>query len=86
MIPEELDAFVEALELSLKMVPMTDYYGVSRWDQGYTIMGVKGGCPYFKDLGWVYDEIKVDEILSISTDLKRQYYVEGYVEEQNYAT
>ncbi|KKN21905.1 hypothetical protein LCGC14_0920610 [marine sediment metagenome] len=83
---DELDAFVEAIELSLKMVPMTDYYGVSRGDHGYTIMGVKNGKPYLTDLGWVYDEIKVDKQLGEPLDLNKRYYVEGYVEEQNYAT
>ena len=81
---DELDAFVEALELSLKMVPMTDYYGVERGDHGYTIEGVKNGKPYLTDLVWVYDEIKVDK--SVPMDLNKRYYVEGYVEEQNYAT
>ncbi len=80
---DELDAFVEALELSLKMVPMTDYYGISLGDHGYTIMGVKNGEPYLTDLGWVYDEIKVDK--SAPTDLNKRYYVEGYVEQQNFA-
>ncbi len=83
---DKLDAFVEALELSLKMVPMTDFYGVSRGDHGYTILGVKNGEPYLTDLGWVYDEIRVDKQSSGSIDLNKRYYVEGYVEEQNYAT
>ena len=81
---DELNAFVEALELSLKMVPMTDYYGVCLGEHGYTIMGVKDGSPYLEDIGWVYDEIKVDK--SVPMDLNKRYYVEGYVEEQNYAT
>ena len=82
---DELVEFVEILELSLKMVPMTDYYGVSLGDHGYTIMGVKNGEPYLKDLGWVYIEIKVDRQLSGPIDLSRRYYVEGYVDDQNYA-
>ncbi len=82
---DELDAFIEALELSLKKVPMTDYYGVCLGEHGYTIMGIESGCPYRKDLGWVYDEVKVDKQLNVPMDLKKRYYVEGYLEEQNYA-
>ena len=82
---DQIDAFVEALELSLKIVPVTDYYGVVHSDHGYTIMGVKDGSPYLKDLGWVYDEIKMDKRLNDQMDLNKRFYVEGYVEEQNYA-
>ena len=60
---DELDAFVETLELSLKMVPMTDYYGVSRGDYGYTIMGIKDGEPYIVDLGWSYDKSQIKKYL-----------------------
>jgi len=60
---DELDAFVEALELSLKMVPMRDYYGVYLGDHGYTIMGVKNGEPYLLDLGWSYDERQMEAYL-----------------------
>ena len=60
---DELNAFVEALELSLKMVPMTDYYGVFLGDYGYTIMGIKNGIPYLLDLGWSYDENQMDKYL-----------------------
>jgi len=60
---DELNAFVEALELSLKMVPMTDYYGVFLSDHGYTIMGIKNGIPYLMDLGWSYDKGKIDKYL-----------------------
>ena len=48
-------------------------------------MGVKDGQPYLKDLGWVYDEIKGDQHLNASPDLRKRYYVEGYLEEQNFA-
>lgn len=80
-----LDAFIEALELSLKMVPVTDYYGIYYGENGYTILGVKDGQPYLKELGWVYDEIKGDKLLNASPDFKKRYYVEGYLEEQNFA-
>ncbi len=63
---DELNAFVEALELSLMMVPMTDYYGVFLCDDGYTIMGIKKGIPYLLDLGWSYDKGKIDKYLEIA--------------------
>ncbi len=83
--PEERNAFIEALELSLKMVPVTDYYGICKGENGYTIMGVKDGKPYLKELGWVYDEVKEDRSFDTTTDLRKRYYVEGYLEEQNFA-
>ena len=64
--PNELDDFIEALEISLRMVPMTDYYGVNKGDDGYTIMGVKDGNPYILDLGWSYDERKKDQYLKFA--------------------
>ena len=77
--PNELDAFIEALELSLKMVPVSDYYGIYKGDYGYVAMGVRNGQPYYDELGWVFDEVKGD----INVD--KRYYVEGYLEKQNFA-
>lgn len=61
--PDELDGFIDALEISLKMVPVSDYYGVYQGDEGYALMAVKNGRPYLLDLGWSYDEKRIDEYL-----------------------
>lgn len=60
---DELDAFINAFEISLSMVPVSDYYGVYQGDRGYTLMGVKDGRPYFLDLGWSYNENKISEYI-----------------------
>lgn len=59
----ELDAFIEALEISLKMVPVADYHGIYQGDYGYSLMGVKNGRPYLLDLGWSYDEKRIGEYI-----------------------
>ncbi|MFX1464677.1 MAG: hypothetical protein ACFFBF_16795 [Promethearchaeota archaeon] len=60
---DELDAFIEALELSLKMVPVADYYGIYRGDHGYCLMGVKDKRPYLMELGWSYNKNKIDKYI-----------------------
>lgn len=47
----ELNAFIEALELSLKMVPISDYFGIYESDKGNCLMGVKDNRPYMVNLG-----------------------------------
>lgn len=49
--PDELDAFIEALELSLRMVPVSDYFGIYEGDKGNFLMGVKYNHPYMINLG-----------------------------------
>jgi len=66
--PNELDAFVEALELSLKMVPVTDYYGIYYGENGYTLMGARDNKPLFMELGWSYDKRKIGEYLDLAAD------------------
>lgn len=61
--PDELDAFIEALELSLKMVPVADYYGIFQGDNGYTLMGVKDNRPYLMELGDSYDKNKINKYI-----------------------
>ena len=62
--PDELDGFIEALEISLKMVPVSDYHGIYQGDYGYSLMGVKNGRPYLLDLGWSYDKKRIDEYVN----------------------
>ncbi|MFW9876148.1 MAG: hypothetical protein ACFFG0_23855, partial [Candidatus Thorarchaeota archaeon] len=61
--PDELDAFIEALELSLKMVPVSDYHGIYQDDNGYTLMGVKDNRPYLMELGDSYDKNKINRYI-----------------------
>jgi len=65
---DELDAFVEALELSLKMVPIADYYGIFEGDHGYTLMGAKDNKPLFMELGGSYDKHKIKEYLRLAAE------------------
>lgn len=64
----ELDAFIEALELSLKIVPVSDYYGIYKGDQGYSLMGVKDNKPFLMELGWSYDETEIERYLELAHD------------------
>ena len=62
----ELDAFIEALELGLKMVPVADYYGIFQGDHGFTLMGAKDGKPIFMELGASYDDRKMEEYIRLA--------------------
>ncbi len=64
--PDELDAFIEALELSLKMVPVGDYYGIYKGDNGYVLMGAKDNRPLYMELGWSYDKNKIKRYLEVA--------------------
>ncbi len=66
--PNELDAFIEALELSLKMVPVSDYYGIYYGENGYTLMGAKDNKPLFMELGWSYDKRKIEEYIELAAE------------------
>lgn len=61
--PDELDPFIEALEHSLKMVPVADYYGIYQGDEGYCLMGVRDNRPYLMELGDSYDKRKIDRYI-----------------------
>lgn len=60
---DELDAFIEALELSLRMVPVSDYFGVYEGGKGNSLMGVKDNRPYMINLGRSYDKSKLMEYI-----------------------
>lgn len=64
--PDELDAFIEALELSLKMVLVADYYGIFQGDDGYTLMCVKDNIPYLMELGGSYDKGKINRYIEVA--------------------
>lgn len=66
--PDELDSFVEALELGLKMVPVAYYYGIFQGDHGYTLMGARDGKPIFMELGSSYDKRKINEYLRLAAE------------------
>ncbi len=66
--PDELHAFIEALELSLEMVPITDYYGILEGDHGYTLMGAKDSRPIFMELGSSYDKRKIKEYVRLAAE------------------
>ncbi len=66
--PDELDAFVEALELSLKLVPVADYYGIYYGENGYILMGARDNKPLYMELGWSYDKRKIEEYLSLASE------------------
>lgn len=66
--PDELDAFIEALELGLKMVPVSDYFGIFQGDHGYTLMGAKDNKPIFMELGSSYDKHKIKEYVRLAAE------------------
>ena len=60
---DELDVFIEAFELSLRKIPVSDFHGVFQSDMGYSLMGVKNGIPFIEDLGYSYDDDKIQNYL-----------------------
>jgi len=56
---DELDFFIEAFELSLRRVNVSDFHGVFQSDSGYSLMGVRKGVPFIEDLGYSYDDDKI---------------------------
>lgn len=57
---EELEEFIEALELALRKVPVSDFYGVYHHDLGNDLMGVMSGIPFAIELGYEYDEVDIE--------------------------
>ena len=54
----ELEEFIEALELALDKVPISDFEGVYEHDLGRELMGIKSGKPFVKALKKKRKEIK----------------------------
>jgi len=48
---DEKEGLSEAIELALRKVPVSDFYGVYRHDFGNSLMGVKNGVPLIVELG-----------------------------------
>ena len=70
---DELNLFIEAFELSLRGVYVSDFHGIFECDEGYSLMGVRKGEPFIEDLGYSYDDDKVASFLKMFdtlTDLK----------------
>jgi len=81
----ELEAFIEALELSLDKVPASDFKGVCERDLGGKLMGLKSGKPFVKSLKnkrkkietWSYSIKGNDEASSLNWDfieIKNSYH------------
>lgn len=48
----EKNLFLDALELSLQKVPISDFWGVTRHDFGNSFMGIEKGKPFIRELGF----------------------------------
>jgi len=57
---DEKESLIEALELALKKVPVSDFYGVYQHDGGNALMGVKVGVPFIIELGYEYDDTDIE--------------------------
>lgn len=57
---DEREGLIEALECALKMIPVSDFYGIYHHDLGNALMGVKAGVPFILELGYEYDEIDIE--------------------------
>ena len=72
----ELEEFIEALELALDKVPVSDFEGVYEHDLGRELMGVKSGKPFVKTLEkereeiktWSYSILGNDEASNLNSD------------------
>ena len=72
----ELEEFIEALELALAKVPISDFEGVYEHDLGRKLMGIKSGKPFVKTLKnkrekietWSYSIEGNDEAWSLTSD------------------
>ena len=49
---EEKEELAEALELALRKVPVSDFYGIFQHDFGNLLMGIKNGKPIMVELGF----------------------------------
>ena len=72
----ELEEFIEALELALDKIPISDFEGVYEHDLGRELMGVKSGKPFVKTLEkereeiktWSYSILGNDEASNLNSD------------------
>ena len=72
----ELEEFIEALELALAKVPISDFEGVYELDFGRKLMGIKSGKPFVKALKkkrkeiqtWSYCIMGNDEASVLNSD------------------
>jgi len=72
----ELEEFIEALELALDKVPVSDFEGVYEHDLGRELMGIKSGKPFVKTLEkerkeietWSYSIKGNDEASNLNSD------------------
>ncbi len=48
----EKNLFLDALEFALQKVPISDFWGVKHHDLGNSLMGVKKGKPFLRELGF----------------------------------
>lgn len=60
----ELEGLIEALECVLRKVPVSDFHGIYQHDEGYTLMGVKGGKPFMIELGYSYVKNNIERYLN----------------------
>jgi hypothetical protein len=61
---EELRNLVQALENSLRKVPLSDYYGVFKHDTGNTLMGVSLGKPFYMELYGDPSKLDIQKIIN----------------------
>ncbi len=70
---DELEGLIEALECTLKKVPVADFYGVYHHDLGNALMGVKSGIPFIIELGYEYDETDIEFFLEEVENFKDKF-------------
>lgn len=66
---DEKEALAEALELALRKVPVSDFYGVFQHDFGNLLMGIKNGRPIMVELGRSPKFSKTDLFLNLTLKL-----------------
>ncbi len=66
---DEKEALAEALELALRKVPVSDFYGVYKHDFGNLLMGIKDGKPLRVELGVSPKFSKLDLFLNYTLKL-----------------
>ncbi len=74
---DEEEGLVEAIELALHKVPISDFYGIYKHDFGNTFMGIKNSRPFIIELGFSpeYRDIELVLNLGMKFNISREEFM-----------
>jgi len=73
----ERESFIEAFELALRKIPVSDFYGVYEHDGGNALMGVRSGVPFSIELPYEYNNSDIEFYLE-EVDFYKEKFSEVY--------